>query len=126
MSHRPAVVLVALLTMTAGCATAPTVPPTWARTPDPQALADAYPGFAEDAGIEGAAEIECRVSEARLEACEVKSEKPAGLGFGAAALSLSGQYLVQARFARRASALCVVHGQIRLAASRTAGALAGS
>lgn len=96
MSYRSAVALVALLTMTAGCATAPAVPPTWARTPDPQALADAYPGFAEDAGIEGAAEIECRVSEARLEACEVKSEKPAGLGFGAAALSLSGQYLVQA------------------------------
>lgn len=95
------------LTGTAGCASTSVTPPKWATTPDAQVMADAYPGFAADAGIEGSATLKCRVLEGRLETCRVMAETPAGLGFGTAALSMSDHFRVEAgpdgRFAKTAS-----------------------
>ncbi|MFJ6025552.1 hypothetical protein ACIQC9_13255 [Brevundimonas sp. NPDC092305] len=66
----------------------------WVKRPDPQRLADAYPGFAAHAGLEGYARIACGVAATgALENCRVIEESPVGLGFGAAALSVSDGYL---------------------------------
>lgn len=65
----------------------------WVKRPDPQRLADAYPGFALDVSLEGHAQITCNaVASGALENCRVTDESPAGVGFGAAALSVSDGY----------------------------------
>lgn len=83
-----------LVIAAAGCMTAPVVvAPSWTSTPTPESLGDAFPGFAADAGIEGAARLVCAVTvSGMLEDCSVATETPAGLGFGAAALSLSDEF----------------------------------
>jgi TonB family protein len=64
-------------------------------------LAD-YPPAARAAGIEGKASLECaRVAHGAPDGCKVVAEKPAGRGFGEAALAL-------ARRAPRSPALAVV------------------
>ena len=83
-----------LIVTVAGCATAPEiVAPDWTSIPTPESLGDAFPGFAADAGIAGTARLKCELAiSGVLENCRVARESPGGLGFGAAALSLSSDF----------------------------------
>lgn len=74
-----------------GCATV--VPASWKVVPDGQAMADAYPGFASHAGIEGKASLVCQSGiDGRLSDCRVEKVAPLGLGFDAAALKLTERF----------------------------------
>lgn len=74
-----------------GCATV--VPASWKAVPDGAAMADAYPGFASHAGIEGRASLVCRSGiDGRLSDCRVEKVAPLGLGFDAAALKLTDRF----------------------------------
>lgn len=64
--------------------------PNWVKRPNGDDLARVLPGEAVKRGVDGRATIGCEVSaEGTLRRCTVKSEKPEGLGFGAAALTLA-------------------------------------
>lgn len=55
-----------------------------------------WPGEAMRRGVDGEAVINCKVSEQGvLFDCRVRSEKPAGMGFGAAAIALTPQLLMK-------------------------------
>jgi protein TonB len=67
--------------------------PTWSRAPSFADVAAAYPARAH--GVDGSATLYCRVAASgALEACEVTSETPGGLGFGEAAKSLAAKFTV--------------------------------
>ena len=67
--------------------------PEWVRKPSSGALAGVFPSAAVKAAKDGRATIGCRVTiEGFLEACQVQSEDPPGLGFGQAALQLAPQF----------------------------------
>lgn len=89
--HRPILATALSALCLAGCATV--VPATWKAVPDGEAMADAYPGFASHAGIEGRASLVCMSGvDGRLSACRVEQVAPAGLGFDAAALKLTDRF----------------------------------
>jgi hypothetical protein len=70
-------------------ADAQTTNPYWIRSPDPDATGDFMPAFANDLGINGQATIRCLVEKAGSPSrCEVVSEAPDGLGFGAAGIQV--------------------------------------
>ncbi len=65
--------------------------PSWRREPTAEEMADQYPLKAIDAWVEGKVVIVCRVATTgKLNNCRVVSEEPQGLGFGNAALGVSG------------------------------------
>lgn len=66
------------------------VDPHW--TSRPAGLDRYYPRRAREAGREGAALLDCRVTTSGALACVVFSETPGGWGFGAAALRMAGDY----------------------------------
>lgn len=79
-----------------GCATV--VPASWRAVPDGEAMADAYPGFASHAGVEGRATLTCFAEvDGRLAECKVDEVSPAGLGFDEAALSLTDRFVAEPR-----------------------------
>jgi TonB family protein len=85
-------VVAVLLLGTAGCATAVT-PPRWATVPDGEAMGEAYPAFAADAGIVGGARLRCvAAASGKLERCRVVDVWPEGLGFDQAALTLTPRF----------------------------------
>jgi TonB family protein len=62
-------------------------PADWLKQPDPMGLWALMPAGAVRKGVSGLAVIECEVAPlGTLEGCRLVSEKPAGLGFGQAAL----------------------------------------
>jgi TonB family protein len=64
--------------------------PDWASVPDANAFLQAFPTFAHDIGIEGAAEITCEVTASgSLKGCTVVREAPEGLGFGPSLVRLA-------------------------------------
>jgi TonB family protein len=64
--------------------------PDWLRKPTGQDVAAFFPKEAGRRGVSGTATIACKVvADGRLGDCEVIKERPAGLGFGEAALGLS-------------------------------------
>jgi TonB family protein len=64
--------------------------PDWITKPDAATMAAAYPPLAVTLELAGQATISCRVdSFGRLQACQVVSETPKGIGFGAAGLSVA-------------------------------------
>jgi TonB family protein len=65
--------------------------PVWMRSPDPDDLAKAFPSAAAAAGDkDGSATLDCTVAHnGSLTDCNVVSETPTGLGFGAAALKVA-------------------------------------
>ncbi|MDG2521134.1 TonB family protein [Caulobacter segnis] len=70
----------------------------WRRKPSAHDLQGVWPAAALKRGVGGKATIDCQVSTVGLlEKCKVKSEEPAGLGFGSAALALSGAFEMQPR-----------------------------
>ncbi len=72
----------------------PTLPdPPWAAAPGFADLAAAYPARA--GGAEGSVSLICRFkADGRLRQCAVDNERPGGLGFGRAALSLADKFKV--------------------------------
>lgn len=65
----------------------------WIRRPTPEQLAAALPDAARQAKVGGRALMNCMVAyDGTLEDCQVVSETPPGLGFGAAARSMTGQF----------------------------------
>ncbi|MDO8295280.1 MAG: TonB family protein [Caulobacter sp.] len=65
----------------------------WLRRPTPAQLADAWPAAARAAGTTGKVLMNCLLAyDGGLKDCQVISETPPGMGFGAAALSLAGAY----------------------------------
>jgi hypothetical protein len=70
-------------------------PPDWRKRPTPENLVAVWPGKALAQGRDGAAKIDCLVSrDGGLYDCIVLTETPAGLGFGAAAIALTPQFLM--------------------------------
>lgn len=69
------------------------VMPGWDRRPDAEAVSDAYPGLAAFLKIEGRASLACSLTDTgATRNCEVTWERPAGLGFGQAALLLAKDF----------------------------------
>jgi len=70
--------------------------PDWKSRPSAEDVSLFFPPLATLLRIEGRAVISCAVSVVgALRGCTVISETPAGLGFGAAALSMSGRFLMR-------------------------------
>lgn len=71
--------------------------PVWAAMPSGSDFARAYPEAAKQAGLAtGRAVLLCDIAAGgRLSACSAESEEPAGMGFGDAALALSGGFRLQ-------------------------------
>jgi TonB family protein len=70
--------------------------PDWLKKPTPGDLYSVWPKAAWEAGEGGKAVIHCVVATTgALRDCEIKSESPAGSGFGAAALALAPQLLMR-------------------------------
>ena len=68
----------------------------WTRLPSKEDVRRYYPETAFEAGIEGAATINCRISNRLLlEDCSLVDETPKGQGFGAAALRMIKLYKVR-------------------------------
>ncbi|CAN7587892.1 energy transducer TonB [Phenylobacterium sp. LjRoot164] len=67
--------------------------PVWAQQPDRTQTSAAYPVIPTGLGLDGWAGLVCDADpDGLLSKCRVEAESPAGLGFGAAALSLAGRY----------------------------------
>jgi protein TonB len=72
--------------------------PDWIRRPTAQALMDAYPDRALNAGVTGSARLNCVVRvDGTLTGCSVAEETPSGQGFGRAALRLSRDFRMSPR-----------------------------
>jgi TonB family protein len=70
--------------------------PDWLRRPKSEDILAVYPREAMQRGIGGTATISCIVTvQGGLRACTVSNERPAGAGFGAAALALTPQFLLR-------------------------------
>lgn len=71
-------------------------PPEWLKRPTDQDLLSVWPPDALRTGKGGTAMIDCLVAlEGTLYGCRIASEKPAGAGFGPAALALTPQLLMK-------------------------------
>ena len=67
--------------------------PQWSEAPSSFALRRAAPALYDAIGLTGAVRLTCKVvKEGKLEGCGVDEELPKGMGYGAAAVSLTGQY----------------------------------
>jgi periplasmic protein TonB len=72
--------------------------PDWIRKPSGQALMNAYPDRALNAGITGSVRLNCVVRvDGTLTGCAVAEESPGGQGFGRAALRLSRDFRMSPR-----------------------------
>jgi TonB family protein len=89
------VVLAAVFALAGSAAAAPAVitQPDWLRKPTGESLAEHYPQLASTLGIPGYAVLHCKVgADGALDDCTADPERPAGLGFGRAALGLTGEF----------------------------------
>jgi len=67
--------------------------PQWADAPAAYALRSAAPALNDAIGLTGAVRLTCKVlKDGKLDGCGVDEELPKGVGYGAAALSVTGQY----------------------------------
>jgi len=82
---------VAVAVLAGGIAAAETiVNPDWLRRPDGDTIAEYYPDAATDRTVSGRATVVCIVGvDTMLTDCKLVSERPAGLGFGDAALRMA-------------------------------------
>lgn len=99
-----AVGFVALLASTAGAQAPPDRPgavitnPSWLRKPTADEMMAVWPAEAARKGLGGKATVSCTVSVSGiLQDCSVASEDPPGVGFGAAALMVSGAFKMKPR-----------------------------
>lgn len=71
-------------------------PAEWIKKPTRESLVSAMPFKALEAGVGGEATIACVLTiQGALRGCRVQSETPPAMGFGGAAISLSGQFLMK-------------------------------
>lgn len=76
------------------------VNPDWERKPSGDEFSDAYPPMAAALGIEGRAQVACRVTaEGVLSNCRVLAEAPKGQGFGPAAIELTHYFRMTPKMA---------------------------
>ncbi|WP_293366309.1 energy transducer TonB [Phenylobacterium sp.] len=69
--------------------------PQWVAQPDGDTLTGAQPKLAGLLGLNGIVRLTCKVAErGDLTGCVVDEETPAGLGYGGAALKVTGDYLL--------------------------------
>jgi TonB family protein len=69
--------------------------PDWLRKPTAQDLMAVWPRAAMQKGVKGKAVVSCVVTiQGKLRDCTVASETPTGLGFGAAAIALTSQFIM--------------------------------
>jgi TonB family protein len=72
--------------------------PDWVARPSGDVMADYYPELANAVGLAGDTAIVCVVAETgKLTDCQVRFEKPAGLGFGEAALKMASLFQMRPR-----------------------------
>lgn len=106
MFRRPLAALsIGLPLATAAAAQAPLVPPAphhiitaprFKRVPDGAAFARFYPQRAQRAHVTGEVALQCAVTDdGGLVDCEVLAEDPANYGFGAAALAMTGLFVLE-------------------------------
>jgi TonB family protein len=68
-------------------------PPQWLHRPTAEDIYSVWPAAAARAGVGGHASMTCIVNtQGGLEECRVESERPEGMGFGAAVLSMAPQF----------------------------------
>jgi protein TonB len=79
----------------------------WAQRPTARRISDVYPARALRDGVGGRVALDCTVLANLGLTCSVASETPAGLGFGRAAMAVSGSYRAQAALSDGASAVGV-------------------
>lgn len=70
-------------------------PAPWSVRPDAQAIAANYPLIASENRLDGQATLGCLIVEEGRVQCAVTNERPADLGFGAAALGVSRTFRMQ-------------------------------
>lgn len=94
-----ALVVAASMTASPGAAQVETkvdVEPDWRRKPSSEDLMGVWPTNALRSGRGGSAVVNCKVTaQGVLFDCIAKTEKPAGAGFGAAAVALTPQFLMK-------------------------------
>jgi TonB family protein len=96
MRKRQLTVICALAALTTAPAMAQDREANWLRRPTPETLRAVYPGAALQKGQSGSATISCTVTvQGALRGCTVVAEKPAGSGFGGAAVALAPQFLMR-------------------------------
>jgi TonB family protein len=85
-------------------------PADWLRKPTGKDLMSVWPRAAIRKGIGGSAIISCVIgAQGRLFDCVATSEEPAGMGFGAAALSLTPQFLMKPAMLKGQPVLSVIN-----------------
>jgi TonB family protein len=79
--------------------------PDWSETADSRATVDAYPTVAKGLRMDGFVMLNCQVTDVGLlRACRVLVERPGGIGFGAAAITLSSRYRLSAKMMEQGAA----------------------
>ena len=89
---------IALMAAAAASAPAPIVirNPDWLKVPDTKQIGAVFPADAFRHGIGGRVDLRCIANiHGLMENCVVESETPEGMGFGAAALSLTPSFLMK-------------------------------
>jgi len=90
-----ALAIAAATTCTSASHAAEVTRPSWKRMPTPEQMFAVLPGKAARQGVSGRAMINCIVTaQGALRDCSVVSEEPPKMGFGAAALALAPQFLM--------------------------------
>jgi hypothetical protein len=68
----------------------------WSVVPSGEQMANYYPKLAGQTSLPGLVKMHCAVSDTgALSGCAIQSETPVGMGFGAAALSLSSYFVMK-------------------------------
>ena len=86
-------------------ARAPATAVGWAQRPSARRVAELYPDRAARAGVGGRVQLDCTVQGNLAVACAIATETPAGMGFGAAALSASTAYRAQPNLSNGVSSI---------------------
>ncbi len=119
---RTFVFVVLLLLASGAVAVAQTVDADWLRKPTSDQLRAAWPARALAAGRGGVAVIVCEINiRGGLENCKIESEKPAGEGFGDAALMLVPSFLMKPAMEDGKPVRSVVHIPISFASGGSGG-----
>jgi TonB family protein len=79
--------------------------PDWSETADYRATVDTYPVVAKGLRMDGFVMLNCQVTDVGLlRACRALVERPGGVGFGTAAITLSSRYRLSARMMEQGAA----------------------
>ena len=94
--YRAGLAAILVVSVVGGAAHAGETAADWRKKPTAEQLFAVWPTEALKKGISGKAEIRCLISvQGALFDCKVESEQPEGMGFGAAAIALTPQFLMK-------------------------------